>query len=57
MGHAFLDYSVLASTPKDGQHYGIIAVELGVGIAVAAVMVAIYYSFASRPPRLDDEDW
>jgi len=56
-GKAFLDYSALASYPKDGQHYGIIAVEIGVGVAVAAVMVAIYYAFAARPPRIDDEDW
>jgi len=57
MGSEYLNYSVLASYPKDGQHYGIIAVELGVGITVAAVMVAIYYAFASRPPRINDEDW
>lgn len=57
VGKAFLDYSALASYPKDGQHYGIIAVELGVGIAVATVMVAIYYAFASRIPRINDEDW
>jgi len=57
VGKAFLDYSALASYPKAGQHYGIIAVELGVGIAVATVMVAIYYAFASRVPRINDEDW
>jgi len=57
VGKAFLDYSALAAYPKDGQHYGIIAVELGVGIAVATVMVAIYYAFASRTPRINDEDW
>ncbi|MDJ0614006.1 MAG: Na(+)/H(+) antiporter subunit B [Rhizobiaceae bacterium] len=57
VGKSFLDYSALASYPKDGQHYGIIAVELGVGIAVATVMVAIYYAFASRTPRINDEDW
>ncbi|MEL7429742.1 MAG: Na(+)/H(+) antiporter subunit B [Pseudomonadota bacterium] len=57
VGKAFLDYSALASYPKDGQHIGIIAVELGVGIAVASVMVAIYYAFAGRTPRIRDEDW
>lgn len=56
-GSEYLNYSVLASTAKDGQHYGIIAVELGVGITVASVMVAIYYAFAARPPRINDEDW
>ena len=57
LGKAYLDYSPLASDPKDGQHYGIIAVEIGVGVAVAFVMIAIYYAFASRPPRISDEDW
>lgn len=57
MGQAFLDYSVLASKAKDGQHYGIIAVEVGVGVAVTAVMIAVYYAFAARPPRISDEDW
>ncbi|MEM8649375.1 MAG: Na(+)/H(+) antiporter subunit B [Pseudomonadota bacterium] len=56
-GKEFLDYSALASYPKDGQHIGIIAVELGVGITVASVMVAIYYAFAARPPRISDEEW
>ncbi len=56
-GKAFLDYSVLADYPKDGQHIGIIAVELGVGIAVATVMIAIFFAFAARPPRINDEDW
>ena len=56
-GKAFLDYSPLGATPKDGQHYGIIAVELGVGVAVAFVMITIYYAFAERTPRINDEDW
>ena len=56
-GKAFLDYSALADHPEHGQHYGIIAVELGVGVAVASVMIVIYYAFAARPPRINDEDW
>ena len=56
-GKSFLDYSALAGYPKDGQHIGILLVELGVGITVSAVMVAIYYAFAARPPRINDEDW
>ncbi len=47
-GGNFLDYSVLASDPLHGQHIGIIIIELGVGITVAAVMVLIYFSFAGR---------
>ena len=56
-GEPFLDYSALAHDAVHGQHYGIIAVELGVGITVTSVMVAIYYAFAARPPRINDEDW
>ena len=47
-GGNFLDYDVLAKDPLHGQHYGIIVIELGVGITVAAVMVLIYFSFAGR---------
>lgn len=47
LGANFLDYNVLASDPLDGQHYGIILVELGVGLTVASVMIALYYSFSS----------
>ena len=31
-----------------GQHLGILVVELGVGLTVAAVMILIFFSFASR---------
>ena len=56
-GKNFLDYSVLAADKVAGQHIGLLVVELGVGITVAAVMVSIYYAFASRPPAMSDEDW
>ena len=57
LGGAYLDYNALGETPKGAQVLGIIVIELGVGITVFAVMVAIYYAFAGRPPRLDNEDW
>ena len=57
LGGNFLDYNVLSQDPVQGQHWGIIAVELGVGITVFGVMMAIYYAFAGRPPSLDDKDW
>jgi len=57
LGYNYLDYSALAHDPEHGQHYGILIVELGVGITVASVMVAIYYAFATRPPRISDEEW
>ena len=49
LGGHFLDYNVLdASDAVHGQHLGILLVELGVGIAVAATMTLIYYGFAGR---------
>ena len=47
-GGAFLDYRTLSSDPAHGLHYGIIAIELGVGITVTAVITAIIYSFAGH---------
>ena len=48
LGGHFLEYNVLAEDPVHGQHLGIILIELGVGITVAAVMVAIFFAFAGR---------
>ncbi len=49
MGGDFLDYSVLDShDPVHGQHLGILLIELGVGITVAAVMTLIFITFAER---------
>jgi multicomponent Na+:H+ antiporter subunit B len=48
LGGNFLDYNVLAADAHDGQHFGILAVELGVGITVAAVMITIFMTFAGR---------
>ncbi len=48
LGGNFLEYKVLAEDPVHGQHLGILLIELGVGITVAAVMLAIFFSFAGR---------
>lgn len=48
LGGNLLDYDVLAHDPLHGQHWGIFAVELGVGITVTAVMVSLFYGFASK---------
>ena len=48
LGGNYLDYDVMAADPVAGQHIGIIAVELGVGITVAAVMMTIFFAFAGR---------
>jgi multicomponent Na+:H+ antiporter subunit B len=47
-GGAYLDYGVLGSDFVAGQHLGILLVELGVGITVAAVMMAIFFAFVAR---------
>lgn len=50
----FLDYNALGhdvgshGVDAHGQHLGILLVELGVGITVAAGMLGIYYMFAGR---------
>jgi len=46
LGGNFLDYNVLATDPVAGQHLGILLIELGVGITVAAVMLMMFYVFA-----------
>ena len=48
LGGKFLEYRVLADDPVTGQHLGIMLIELGVGITVAAVMLIIYFGFVSR---------
>ncbi len=48
MGGNFLDYGVLMPDPHDGQHYGILIIELGIGITVAAVMINIFFSLSER---------
>jgi len=57
LGGEFLNYSVLAHEPSHGQHYGILAIELGVLCAVTTVMIAIFYAFGSRQPETGEEDW
>jgi len=59
LGGNLLAYDALApnSTHHAGQHYGILLVEFGVGMAVAATMVTIFYHFAGREPDINDEDW
>lgn len=57
-GYNYLDYAALSPHhPEHGQHWGILLVELGVGITVTGVMVAIYYAFAARTPLISDEEW
>jgi len=48
LGGRFLDYSVLATDPVAGQHWGILLIEAGVGITVTGVMVSVFHAFAAR---------
>lgn len=47
-GRNYLDYSGLAGDSVTGQHLGIIAIELGVGITVAAVMMLVFFVFSAQ---------
>lgn len=47
-GGNYLDYSALSADPVAGQHLGILVIEVGVGITVASVMLAIFFGFAGR---------
>ena len=49
LGGTFLDYS--SFTPEHashGQHYGILAVEFGVGLTVASTLTLIFFALAGR---------
>ena len=48
LGGNYLDYNVLRHDPVHGQHLGILLVELGVGITVAAVMITLFFKFTWR---------
>jgi len=48
LGKNYLNYSVLAHDAAHGQHLGILLVEIGVLVTVAATMVAIFYAFLER---------
>ena len=48
LGGNFLDYDLLSLHPVQGQHIGILVIELGIGITVSAVMLMIFYAFAGR---------
>lgn len=47
-GRPFLDYSALAHDPVHGQHLGVLLVELGVGITVFSIILAIFYALSGR---------
>jgi len=59
LGGNLLGYDAIdpESTHHAGQHWGILLVEFGVGMAVSSTMVMIFYQFAGREPEIRDEDW
>ncbi len=59
LGANFLGYDAIdpESTHHAGQHYGILLVEFGVGMTVAATMLTIFYHFTGREPDIDQQDW
>lgn len=56
LGGNFLDYDTLAHDPLHGQHYGILAVELGVGITVTAVVISIFFYFTGRGSQSGEDE-
>lgn len=49
VGGRYLEYDVLPlGDPHLASHYGIFAIEVGVGITVAAVMITIFFETADR---------
>jgi len=59
LGAPYLGYDAIVpdSDHHAGQHYGILIVEAGVGIAVGATMLAIFFHFVGREPEIDSADW
>ena len=56
LGEAFLNYSALPIPGMDAaarRHWGILGIEIGVGVAVAATAVSIFYSLRGEEPRRD----
>jgi len=48
LGGNYLDYDKLSLIPVEGQHIGIMVIELGVGMTVSSVMLMIFFAFAGR---------
>ncbi|MCL5780896.1 MAG: DUF4040 domain-containing protein [Firmicutes bacterium] len=53
LGGNYLQYNVLFGDPKLGSHLGILGIEIGVGITVAAVMITLFNETIRRD---DDND-
>ncbi|MBM3559460.1 MAG: Na(+)/H(+) antiporter subunit B [Alphaproteobacteria bacterium] len=56
LGGHYLDYTLLAATPPDGNHIGVVLVEIGVLITVSGTMLTIFYSFSEKPADGEETD-
>jgi len=51
IGGNYLEYAVLPlGTPQGASNLGILGIEIGVGITVAAIMTTIFFEMAGRTP-------
>ena len=55
-GANFLNYSALKQDAVAGQHLGILVIELGVGITVAAAIIAIFFAFVDTTQQRSQEE-
>lgn len=54
LGGHFLDFYTLLPSPHAAQQFGIITVELGIGVTVATVVMLIFTMFAQRKQAWDE---
>lgn len=52
LGGKYLQYGSLMDDPKMGNYFGILGVEIGIGVTVAAVMITLFCEIVRR----DDDD-
>ncbi len=56
LGGNFLDYNTLSPAhPAHGQHYGILAIEFGVGMTVSSTLTLIFFVLSGRKERGGDD--
>jgi multicomponent Na+:H+ antiporter subunit B len=56
LGGDFLDYGTFTpGHPEHGEHYGILAVEFGVGLTVASTLLLIFFVLAGRSERAGED--
>ncbi len=55
LGGNYLNYSVLAHDPVDGQHLGILLIEFSVGMTVASAMITIFFILAGRDRDAEED--